>query len=297
MKWTGKSKGNSWGYAFFIKLLKTAGLKPAYFCLYFVAFWFFLFSSNSSKAIFYFYRERLKFNYFRSIIAVYLNYVSFGKSLLDRIAVMSGVVQFKFEFDGEEYLHQMAQDNKGGFLISAHVGNWEIAGFFLNRIQSKFNIVMFDAENKKIKELLDKQGKNRNVNFIFIKDDMSHMYQIAEALENKEMICIHADRFLPGAKSIEAVFFEEHAEFPTGPFLMASRFKVPVTYVFGMKEKSDFYHLYATPPKLYDWGRKAENIENGLNDAMKDYTSQMEQKALKYPYQWYNYFQFWKHAE
>ena len=42
-------------------------------------------------------------------------------------------------------------------MIGAHVGNWEIGAPFFDEYGKKINIVMFDAEHKRIKEILEKE--------------------------------------------------------------------------------------------------------------------------------------------
>ena len=75
---------------------------------------------------------------------VYRNYFWFGQTLIDKIVLMSGLPnKFSFNFDGEENLREMVAGGKGGMLISAHVGNWEIAGFLLKRLDARINIVMY----------------------------------------------------------------------------------------------------------------------------------------------------------
>jgi predicted LPLAT superfamily acyltransferase len=56
-----------------------------------------------------------------------------------------------------------------------------------------------------------------------------------------------------------------------------------------MKEHSYDYHFYASPSKIYT-GSKEISMENMLND----YCRSMEESILKYPLQWYNYYDFWE---
>ena len=47
--------------------------------------------------------------------------------------------------------------NTGVIMIGAHVGNWEIGAPFFDEYGKKINIVMFDAEHKRIKEIFGKE--------------------------------------------------------------------------------------------------------------------------------------------
>ena len=53
-KWDGKSKGTLLGYKIFVFCIKKLGIKAAYFVLYFVASYYFLFLKKSNKAVFYY---------------------------------------------------------------------------------------------------------------------------------------------------------------------------------------------------------------------------------------------------
>jgi len=153
--WKGQSRGNVLGYKIFITVLRFSGLPLAYFIMRFVAFYFFLFIPSSFRNTFSFYRNRLKFGFLPSIVAVYRNYYSFGKVILDKTAAMAGFpTRFSFNFDGEHHLRKMVAGKTGGLLISAHVGNFEMAGHMLNRLETGINIIMLDAEHEKIKKYL-----------------------------------------------------------------------------------------------------------------------------------------------
>jgi predicted LPLAT superfamily acyltransferase len=292
--WKGKTRGGLTGYRIFIAILKNLGLPVSYFFLRFVAFYFFIFGPRSFRNIYYFYNKRLGFGVFKSIIAVYRNYYVFGQVILDKTAVMGGFdPKFTFDFDGEQYLRQMVSEKTGGLLISAHIGNFEMAGHLLERLETRVNIIMLDAEHEKIKKYLS-EFTRKSFHIIAIGADNEHIYEISEALKNKEIVCMHGDRFMPGSKTLSADFLGSEAELPTGPFYLAMKYGVPVSFVFAMKETSKHYHFYATPPQFY----KQQNTPAGRNDMLKtmlnDYLGEAAKKIRMYPYQWFNYYEFWK---
>jgi predicted LPLAT superfamily acyltransferase len=290
-QWQGKSKGSPLGYRIFINILKKWGVQPAYFLLYFVTFYYFLFSLKSSRLIFDFLHKRLGFGTATSLSKLYRNYYFFGQTIIDRIVLMSGIPnRFTFNFDGEENLHAIAAMKKGGLLLSAHVGNWEIAGHLLKRLNTKINIVMFDGEQQQLKEYLTGVTGERTANIIVIKNDLSHIYRIKEAFDKNELVCMHADRYLEGVKILEAEFLGEKAKFPAGPFILAQKFKVPVSFVFAMKESKLHYHFFSSPVKEYG---EAENVMLP-QQMLNHFVQEIEAKIKMYPEQWYNYYDFWK---
>jgi predicted LPLAT superfamily acyltransferase len=289
--WDGKTRGGLTGYRIFVFILKTIGLRPAYFLLRFVSFYYFLFSHQSNIHIRYYFREILKYGKWKSLISTYRNYFLLGQVLIDKVAVMAGLGKhFSYHWDGEEHLHNM---DEGGLLISAHIGSWEIAGNFLYRVSKRFNIVMYDEEHQKIKNYLEEVMVEKNLHVIPIKDDLSHILAIKQALENKELVAIHADRFIEGSKSIKQVFLGQEALFPEGPFYLAARFKAPVTFVFAVKESRKHYHFFATKAKKYEIGSVRSITEGDLLPVIKDYICEMESIIKNYPLQWFNYHKFW----
>ena len=292
--WHGKSKGTPLGYRIFVWVLKTCGVLPAYFLLRFVVLYYVFFSFKASRQIYYLYRRKLGYSWFLSISKLYKNYYLLGQSIIDKVVIMSGIKNnFSFDFDGEENLREIVKLQKGGILLSAHIGNWDVAGHLFKRLDTPINIVLYDGEHEQIKEYLEGVTGKRHVNIILIKNDLSHIYAISEAFTKNELVCMHADRFIKGNKTLTTNFLNAPARFPIGPFLLASTFKVPVSFVFAVKESHLHYHFFASAIKDYSTLSRHELI----NDMLNDYSLEMEKKLKQYPEQWFNYYNFWEQKE
>lgn len=290
--WQGKSRGTPLGYRIFVAILRNFGVLPAYFLLRFVALYYFLFLYKSSRPLFNFFRHKLGYNVLKSLFSVYRNFYLFGQTIIDKVVVMSGIPnKFTYNFEGEENLRRIVELKKGGLLLSAHIGNWEIAGHLLKRLNTRINIVMFDNEHQQIKDYLSTITGKRNVHVIVVRNNnISHIYEITEAFKNNELVCMHADRFMEGNKTLTIDFLGEKARFPMGPFVLAATFKVPVSFVFAMKESSFHYHFFASEIKSYYQPSK----ESRMHQMFSDFVSEMEIKIKQYPVQWYNYYNFWQ---
>jgi predicted LPLAT superfamily acyltransferase len=293
--WKGQTRGGVSGYKIFVWTLKNLGLSFAYFLLYFVVTYFIFTSGRAFRHIYNYFREIQKYGRFRSLISIYRNYYIFGQVLLDKIALLAGLQnKFAFDFEEEEYLRQM---DKGGLLVSGHVGNWEIAGQLLNRLEKKINILMFDAEHQQIKGYLSEVIRERKVNFIIIKEDFSHLAEIKKAFEGGEIIAMHGDRFIEGNKVMAFDFLGKPALFPTGPVNLAARFNVPVSYVFAIKETRQHYHFYATPLRMVEFSSNLKKRDIYLREALSAFVSAFEKTVRKYPLHWFNYYDFWNIPE
>lgn len=290
-QWDGKSKGTLLGYKIFVFFIKKMGIRVSYFILYFVASYYFFFLKKSNQAIFYYFKERLGYSYFKSKKMVFKSYYTFGQTIIDKVSISAGMRnKFTYEFDGIEILKKLLQEKKGGVLISAHIGNFEIAEHFFSEIDVDFqiNLVTTDLEHSAIKNYLEKISKKSSIKLILIKDDLSHIFQINAALARNELVCFTGDRYFEGVKSLSEKLFREVANFPAGPFLIASRLKVPVVFVYVMKEPNLHYHLYTREAQVNHRDEKA---------LLKEYTKSLESMLIKYPLQWFNYFDFWNKLE
>jgi predicted LPLAT superfamily acyltransferase len=287
--WQGKSRGNTTGFRIFVWVLKHAGVTPAYVLLRFVAFYFFLFSGKAFRHQYQFFRNRLGFSSRAAFTSIYKNYYWFGQTIIDRIVLMSGIKhRFHFEFEGEEWLREMVNQKKGGLLLSAHIGNWEIAGHLLNRLGTDMHIVMYDGEQQELKSYLESITEKHSARIILIKNDLSHIYAIQDALNKNAFVCMHADRYLEGNKTITGTLLNKTASFPAGPFLLARSFNAPVTFVFAMKDSPFAYHFYASQPVIYPGDKNS-----AVDEMLRAYCAAMENTIRKYPLQWYNYYDFW----
>jgi len=287
-QWDGKSKGKVAGYKIFLFFIQKLGIRSAYALLYFVAFYYLLFSVKGTKAIHYYFYKRLGYSWISSFVKVYLNYYSFGKTIIDKFAIASGMRdEFTYNFDGEHNLENILKEKKGGILISAHVGNFEIAEFFFSRVDefsTQINLVTTDLEHQAIKGYLESVSLKTSMKFIIVRDDMSHVFEINNALNNNELICFTGDRYFEGTKTLTEKLLGKEAKFPAGAFLLGSRLKVPVIFLYIMKETSKHYHFYA---------EEASFKNRDAQDLLKQYTQSIERILKKYPYQWFNYFDFW----
>ena len=162
------------------------------------------------------------------------------------------------------------------------------------RINKTMNLVMLDAEHQRIKHYLESVMEERNFKIIPLKDDLSHLISIRQALDQGELIAIHGDRYIEGAKTLTSNFMGKDARFPEGPFYLALRMNAPVSFAFAMKAGRKHYHFYATPPKLYDIPKGKRIKPEHLEPVLNDYIRAVEWMLKKYPEQWFNYYEFWE---
>jgi len=285
VKWKGKSRGTVLGLKIYVFIIKTFGLYAAYFVLLFVAAYFIIFSFNSTKSTWYLFRKRLKYSALSAAFQVYRSYFTFGRIQLDRLAIASGLKQkYSLEFDGIHYIREFLKKKKGGILLTAHIGNFNLANHFFDDKNISVNLVLTDLEHKQIKSYLESLTGKSRIKTIVVKDDLTHIFKINEALKNNELLVFAADRYLENTKTHTHSFLGKPAQFPLGPFKLAARNSIPVLFVHIMREKNFHYHFYARP---------YQGQENSAKEILKGYLENLEKMVKKYPHQWYNYYDYW----
>ena len=286
-EWDGKSRGTVLGFSVFVFFLKNFGIRAAYALMHLPIPYFCIKERDNWRGLFAYFNKRLGYSYLKSALSIYKTYYVFGQSLVDKVAVSIGFRdKYTFEFDGESFLKETAKIQKGGILISAHVGNFELAQYFFRERMEEIpvSIVISDQDHQEIKEYLEQFLQKRKTHFIIIKDDFSHVFEMHKALSDNRIICITGDRYLNAVKFLEGKILGKIAKFPVGPFHLATRLKVPVFFVSVMREPKRHYHLFA---------RRIEVKHHDAQDLLEKYIANLEVMIEKYPTQWFNFYDFW----
>lgn len=292
--WSGKTRGGSFGYRFFIFLIDRLGVRFAYLFLAFVVIYFIPFAPKATAASWWYARKILQKNRIYSSLFLFANYYRFGQTLIDKVAVSASKRdRYEFVFDDAYPLFlELLNKGRGAIMVSAHVGNWEIGAPFFDRYGKKMHIAMLDAEYRKIKEMLEQHSESRNYNMLPLDetDGLLNILRSKAILDRHEYICFQGDRFLENTPTTEIEFMGRKARFPIGPFLLASRLQVPVIFYFSMREPGMrykfFFQIVQTVPG--ESGTKPEIL------LLQQYVHALENIVQKYPHQWFNYYRFWE---
>lgn len=292
-QWKGKTRGGKFGYLFFIYLIRYLGVGAAYTFLYFVVAYFLLFARKASSAIKDFARKGLGYNRLEAWKLSCRNFYSLGQILIDKMAILNGMNdRYEFEFENYEPFLNVLNADCGVVMIGAHVGNWECGAPFFGSYGKKINVVMFDAEYRSIKEVLE-ENKNIESDYKVIPvnaDSLSHVFLINDAIQKNEYVCFQGDRYVNEDKLLYADFLGHRAAFPAGPFLLATRMKTPIVFYYAMREKGRKYsfHFEVIEPIKRSKEVKAEEV------LLNRYVESLERIVKRYPEQWFNYYKFWE---
>ena len=284
--WSGQSRGGRFGYLFFACVIRVLGLRCAYALLALIAVYFIPFAPKATAAIWSYNRRRRGCGRLRSAVELYRHYYVFGQTLIDRMAFRCGLSgRFDFEFDNYDRFLDVIS-HSGAVMIGAHVGCWEAGTGFFGHYGRKINIVMFDAEHARIKEVLAQGGQKSDYKIIPVNEDpLTAMLQIKQALDEGEYVCFNGDRFLDETTAMPAEFLGGRVRLPGGPFRIASRCRRPVIFYYAMRERGRKYRFLFTDVPA------GETRDEG--QLMLRYVASLEEVVRRYPRQWFNFYRFW----
>lgn len=287
--WPGTTYGNEWMHKWLIRLLRYLDVRILYL---FVAVFIIpvCLVLNPSRGIAYrFFRKRIGYGRLKSAWKTYINHCLFGQVVVDKFAMYAGK-KFNIEIEGQEHFLELATREEGFLLLSAHIGNYEIAGYTLTSKAKRLNALVFAGEKASVMRNRDKMFADTNTNMIAISPDMSHLFEIDQALQVGEIVSMPGDRFNGSTKCIEHNFLGAKAKFPLGPFSVATLRGLDVLAVNVMKTSLTSYKIYVTPLH-YD---KEASRQGQIKQLSGAYVAELEKRVRQYPTQWYNYFEFWQ---
>ena len=287
-KWAGTTYGNEWMHKWLIRMLRYIDNRILYAFVAIFVIPVCLLVNPSCGIIYRYFRERHSYGKLKSAWKTYINHCLFGQVVIDKFAMYAGKT-FKTEIVGYEYFQKLANQNEGFVQLSSHVGNYEIAGYTLKADKKKFNALVFWGEKASVMQNRMKLFADTNINMIAIRPDMGHLFEIDEALTNGETVSMPADRIFGSQKKITTDFLGADADFPYGPFSVATMRGLDVITVHVVKLSWNQYKIIVTP-LLYN---KAASRRVQIMELNRAYVDELERIVSLYPTQWYNYFEFW----
>ena len=288
-QWAGKTDGNKWMQESLVVLFRICNIRIFYWIMAVVILFYMVFNHKGYISIYRFFRFRLGYSPVRSFLHVYQNHYVFGQTILDKFAMYAGK-QFQIVIEGQETLNSMLSGDSAFLMLSAHVGNYEIAGYSLRSFKKKIYAVVYAGETETIMKNRNLKFQPHNIHMISVNSDMSHLFMINDALSNGNVVSISADRAFGSSKVLACKFMGKDAKFPLGPFALAIHRNVPVLSVFVMKESVKQYRIYIHKIDVPNTDVPSAKKELLCNAFVND----LEKIVCKYPNQWFNYYDFWE---
>lgn len=288
-QWAGSTYGSGWMHRCLIRSLRFIDVRFLYLFSAIFVIPVCLVLNESRKTAYHYFRRILGYGRCKAAWSVYVNHCLFGQVVIDKFAMYAGKM-FDVEVDGMQYFNELASRDEGFLHLSSHIGNYEIAGYTLVSERKTINAVVYAHEKATVMENRNNMFVKTNIKMITLKEDMSHLFEIDEAVCGGDIVSFPTDRFMGQAKCVECDFLGRPAKFPQGPFSVAAMRGLDVLAVNVMKTGAKKYHIYVTPLH-YD---KQQPRKEQIRQLSQAYVTELEKRVLQYPTQWYNFFDFWK---
>lgn len=218
----------------------------------------------------------------------------FSAVILDRVYFLTDQFdRFTIDVINGEILDQIVSQNKGAILLGSHVGSFEVLRCLaIRREKLPLKILMYKDHNAMITKILD--GLNPDVAGSVINlASPTALFEMKESLEDGMLVGMLGDRVLESEKKVSCDILGEKVNFPEGPFKLAKLLKVPVIGFFGVYLGSNHYEIHHE--LLYDGLEKDENKSSlSINVLTQNYVNSMERMIKKSPFNWFNFYDFWK---
>jgi predicted LPLAT superfamily acyltransferase len=219
---------------------------------------------------------------------------AFASTIHDRIYLADGRLdEFEISIDGEHWVRETFNSGRGAFLMGAHLGSFEVIGS-AGRQQSGLRVAMamYEENARKINAML------RAINPAAMPEiiELGHieaMLRIRERLDSGVFVGMLADRSLGDEPSQAVQLLGAPARLPTGPMRMAALLRRPVIFMLGLYRGGNRYHVVFTP--LADFSATAAGERDAaVAAAVARYAQLLEQYCRSAPYNWFNFYDFWR---
>lgn len=295
-KWSGRSHGGSLGHRAVHLVARLAGPTACYlFVLVPTVVLFVRLHERRRICERYWARMRPDLGRWGRTFMAFRQFWSFARVLADRFLFTAAAGQLTHRSLGYDTLKSGANHPQGCVMISAHVGNWELSGRFLDSYQfGKAHLVMLQAEDPAVAAQVRAALDAQRLGIIDLKDPFAASLEIAAALRRGETCCMLGDRTAGSdAGTVSVPFCGGRARFPIGPFIAAATTGAVMVPTFCLKVGWTRYATFAPTIWPLSLGSRRERQQQ-LTAAVARWARLLETVVRRYPLQWHNFYDFWE---
>ncbi|WP_248805707.1 glycosyl transferase [Pseudomonas sp. MWU13-2100] len=282
--------------AFGVRVLGRRVLSPV---LHGIVLYFFLFGRSARQSAWQYQQCLADWSGYGALrptrMKVFKQFMAFADSLLDKLDVWNGKLRLEqLEIIDPALLRDQLRGARGQMLVGAHLGNLEVCRA-LAELGEKvtMNVLVHTKHAERFNRLLGEAGAS-NLRLIQVSElDPAIMLQLSQRLERGEWLAIAGDRVpLHGGRHVRVDFLGQSAAFPQGPWLLAGLLKCPVNLLFCVKLQGRYRITLEAFSERVQW--KRGDREQVIAQWATRYAERLGQYCLQAPYQWFNFYPFWK---
>jgi predicted LPLAT superfamily acyltransferase len=220
--------------------------------------------------------------------------LSFASTIHDRVYLVNERFDlFDITIEGEEWVRDALRAGQGAFLLGSHVGSFEIIRSVGRRERGlKIAMAMYEDNARMVNKMLATINPAAKPEIIPL-GRMDAMLKIQESLDRGTFVGVLGDRTLGDEPAQEVDFLGAPARFPVGALRAAAIMRRPVIFMIGLYRGGNRYHVAFEA--LADFSAiEAGQREAEVRRAVERYAALLESHCRRDPYNWFNFFDFWR---
>ncbi len=224
----------------------------------------------------------------------------FAENIVDSMITWSGDgASIRIDERGSEHLLELVRQGRGGILLSAHLGSSDMLRVLSKQTGIVLNVLSFTRHAARINAFFDQLQPGLPVRLIhFEPGSINVALEIKAAIDRGEFVGILGDRTWKSerGRSVRVSFLGRRTRFPLGPFLLQATLGCPMLLSTCVRTGHGRYSASTEPfaPGLAVSRRGRVKYAEGL---AQRYATALERECLRTPYQWFNFFDFWRDGD
>jgi predicted LPLAT superfamily acyltransferase len=262
--------------------------------LYFVAAYFLAFAPTAGRHARAYLRRALGRE--PTLADRFRHILSFASTIHDRVYLMKNRLDlFAISVAGKELMSAALTAGNGAFLMGAHVGSFDIIRTIGQREPGlRVAMAMYEDNARRLNTMLAAINPAAKPEVIAL-GHLDSMLQIQEHLDRGTFVGVLGDRTLADEATQVVEFLGQPAHFPLGALRAAALLRRPVIFMIGLYRGGNRYHVVFET--LADFSAvEPRQREVAVRAAVERYARLLEQHVRRDPYNWFNFFDFWRAA-
>ncbi len=288
---------------------------PLLACMvYPVSFFYYICSPKARREAVRYQRQLIAFSGGKALRRpnAYRQIESFSFELMQKVYAWSGKADLEeviFHDDDVVTLKEELSRGKGALLITSHLGNMELLRCLASygetgvERQVPVTVVMDLNTTSHFNNTMGALNERFKMNIIPIADiGIESMEKMQDCLNRGGLVVLAGDRTSPAhpERNIRCSFLGKDAPFPYGSFMLAALLKLPVYFVFSLREKGNLfspkYNMFVHKA-ITDLDCPRKERKERVQALCVQFAQLLEHYCTDFPYQWYNFFNFWLFSE
>jgi len=232
------------------------------------------------------------------LAASFLHFRAFALSIFDRIVLWLGREgDLAFDVVGMEDYDRLLGPARGAIVVGAHLGSFDALRALAQRDRRVVNVLMFTGNSPRINAVLGQLSPGARMRVIEPgRSSFDTALRIRECIERGELVAMLGDRVEPGdrSRSVRVPLLGDPVEIPEAPYLIAGLLGCPVFFMVALRSGPGRYRVFSEVlAEQVDLQRGGDRGKR-LRELTTAYARRLEHHCIAAPYQWFNFFDFWK---